>query len=70
MIPFGILLLTAGLSQISAFNCLKGKVPKEPRMNPENAKTKTKKKTDKESLNDGTKLNLAKKFKSFLCNSL
>ena len=39
-------------------------------MNPENAKTKTKKKTDKEILNEGTKLNLAKKFKSFLCNSL
>lgn len=39
-------------------------------MNPENAKTKTKKKTDKESLDDGTKLNLAKKFKNFLCNSL
>ena len=33
-------------------------------MNPENAKTKTKKKTDREILNDGTKLNLAKKFKS------
>ena len=60
MIPFGILLLIAGLSQIWAFNCLNGKVPKEPRMNPANAKTKTKKKTDKESLKDGTKLNLAK----------
>ena len=31
-------------------------------MNPKNAKTKTKKKTDKEILNDGTKLNLAKKL--------